>query len=65
MIPRRFYIQPRRKGWEICDRQCFGLPVHDDAPDGKDAPLVFPDCEIADQVCEDMNRRYEAGETIN
>jgi hypothetical protein len=61
----RFYVKALRKGWEICDRQSFDLPVHDNAPHGQDAPVFFTDPDIANEVCDDMNRHHDAGETVN
>jgi len=61
----RFYVFARRFGWDIRDRRRFHLPVHDNAPDGKDAPLVFFDQDQARDVCDDMNRRHAAGEDVN
>jgi len=36
-----FYVYEFRPGkWHVCNRKS-GLPVYDDAPYGKDEPLVF------------------------
>lgn len=57
----RYY--PSRSGnrkWFATD-STTSLPVYDDAPHGKDKPIIFDNYESAEDACDNLNNEeYEA-----
>ena len=54
-LPKYYLHEFARDRWHVCDRERDGRPVYDDAPHGKDAPIVLTDKDTANTVRDEMN----------
>ena len=55
----RYYAKEFAPGrWHVIAPD--GRPIYDDAPDGKDKPLVFSDADLAVAAAKRLNEQEEA-----